>query len=348
MKKIIFSVIAFIIFLSVIEIFSTLIVHHKYRSFNPALFDSPISATLFIIERLKKDAIQQENYCDYHDRVTSDPLPLYIEDQKHGYKPKPGLYAHFFKSCENKEIFYKSKVLITPEGRRYVGNPPGKIERKVHIFGDSFVFGEGVNDEQTFTYLLQNGMPSSKFYLHAAGGWSLSNALINFEQLKGSLSANDVIVLGYAGFYKIRHVAAPSRLRQYGNPGRAANPYIKHVRISMTNNKTLSVDYVPVFCIHNQEYCSQPDPPSDYIDSVTAAIINTIAEHSKAKVYLFHFDGSKSDPVLKMLNSKVKVISSLGEDFDYRFRDDIMGLDEHPGPFWHYAMFQKLLVVLNE
>jgi hypothetical protein len=42
-------------------------------------------------------------------------------------------------------------------------------------------------------------------------------------------------------------------------------------------------------------------------------------------------------------NCGLEVISALHQDFGYFIRDDIAGFDGHPGPYWHYAIAQKII-----
>jgi hypothetical protein len=63
-------------------------------------------------------------------------------------------------------------------------------------------------------------------------------------------------------------------------------------------------------------------------------------------VYLLHYDGSKQNSIFGFLSGSVHRISALKEDFDYSIRDDIMGFDNHPGPYWHYAISRKLIETL--
>jgi hypothetical protein len=79
---------------------------------------------------------------------------------------------------------------------------------------------------------------------------------------------------------------------------------------------------------------------------ITAALINGIAETSSAPVYLLHFDGSKKNPIFGRLSDTVRRISALEEDFGYVSRDDVLGFDPHPGPYWHYAISRKLIEAL--
>ena len=109
----------------------------------------------------------------------------------------------------------------------------------------------------------------------------------------------------------------------------------------------IRITHVLARCDENEGYCDQADPPKDEIDRITAALINEIAEISSAPVYLLHYDGSKENPIFGLLSSSVRKISALKEDFDYSIRDDIMGFDNHPGPYWHYAISRKLIEALK-
>ena len=83
------------------------------------------------------------------------------------------------------------------------------------------------------------------------------------------------------------------------------------------------------------------------MQKVTAALANHIAESTNAKLYLLHFSGLADNPILHLLNKRFTLISALPSDFDYLITDDVMGFDRHPGPYWHHAIFRKLLGVIG-
>ena len=103
-------------------------------------------------------------------------------------------------------------MTINPDGSRFVGAPrPGKPT--VYIFGDSWVFGTGVPDELTFAGRLYEALPDWNVRLLALGGYSLTQAWLTFERLK-EIGPDDIVILGYADYFDVRHVVAPSRLRE--------------------------------------------------------------------------------------------------------------------------------------
>lgn len=278
---------------------------------------------------------------------TCRPEPCFVQDDAHGFLHAVGRHEYTFSrpayDLSAKPQLFRYVATVLPDHSRYVGEADTTTHGRVLVFGDSFVHGDGVNDEHTFTALLQQRFRTLKFELHAAGGHSLTNAYIRFKTLGGSLTARDVVVLGYADYYKIRHVAAPSRLKEW-IPGLPYLPKsLRHTRAQLDEHGGLVLDTVPLSCVEAPDYCAQPDPSPDHMDRVTAKLINEIAAGSPARVILLHFEGAKSDPVLRMLSSKVEVVSTLDEDFDHVIRDDIMGFDGHPGPFWHYQMYRRLV-----
>ena len=225
----------------------------------------------------------------------------------------------------------------------------GPNKPSLFVFGDSFVFGEGVNDEQTFSFLLQQAMPNFNVRLFAAGGYSLTQAFLNFERLKHEISDRDTIIVGYGDFYDIRHVIAPSWLRELNEAiGMARGDRMGLLpKASVNPNGVISFSYIQQDCSINRLYCEQPDPTKEEMQNVTAALANHIAENTGAKVYLLHFAGVADNPVLHLLSKRFVLISALADDFDYQITDDVLGYDPHPGPYWNYAIFKKLLAVLG-
>jgi hypothetical protein len=246
----------------------------------------------------------------------------------------------------------KIKVTINEDGSRWTGTADQNAKSSVYIFGDSFVFGSGANDEHTFAYLLQQARPEWRVRLFALGGYSLTQAYLRFDDLKDSLTDNDIIILGYADFYDKRHVVAPSRLREIHNWIAERNPDKQGrngflPRVSIGEGDKIELSYVQESCLHNNSYCENDDPSSIEMTNVTAALINYIADNTQARVYLLHFTGDPNNPVFA-LTKKTTLVSALAKDFDYFISDDIEGFDPHPGPYWHYAISRKLLQVLSD
>ncbi len=299
-------------------------------------------------------------------RLTDAPAPAVVEETKPspffrpdpllGYSAAPGTYTHSWSrrnATTGQWETFATRVTINPDGTRFVGGErPGKPT--VHIFGDSWVFGTGVPDELTFAGRLYQALPDRNVRLSALGGWALGQAVLNFDRLSGpglqGVGPQDIVILGYAGYYDVRHVVAPSRLREIATWLDAIGQPIPSFRLPKAARGggdgmggAVTFSYVDQRCAVLGDYCRQPDPPASEMTAVTAALVNHIASRTPARVYLLHFAGAPDEMLYRQLDPKVSVIRALRVDFDSVVQDDIMGFDGHPGPYWHYAISRKLL-----
>lgn len=328
-----------------IEVFSVLFIHYRYHPYiEEALQDRRRSATFFLLHKI----FSKSELPTYHGEFAK-PSPYRIPDSIQGYTNHTGSFEITYqrRSFDTVQKF-KFYVTMLEDGSRFVGTPRENALRDVYVFGDSFVFGDGVNDEQTFTYLLQSHFPNTRFHLYACSGWSLTNAYLNYQKLASKIGPEDIIVLGYAKFFDVRHVAAPSRIRFWGEPSASGAPpsAFKHLRAQLVGD-SLVFDRVPLFCAYAGGYCDQPDPPESYMHNVSARLINDIAKSTKAKVYLLHFFGPLSEEITDQLDPKVHIVHATADTYDYLMRDDINGFDGHPGPYWNHAIYRRMADTLQ-
>jgi hypothetical protein len=205
-----------------------------------------------------------------------------------------------------------------------------------------------VNDQQTFSFLLQSAFPRDAVHLHALSGYSWANALVTMERIKDQIRPGDIVILGYAYYYKERHVEAPARLRDIRDwmarsfPDVELSPKDRLIRARLDGVNHLVLDTIPMHCKFNPEYCTGAEPTPDYTDKVSVELLRSIAAKSSAKVYLVHFFGPKDDPVLAKLPGNVELVPATPADFPYVMRDDVMGFDDHGGPYWHYALYSRI------
>ena len=277
----------------------------------------------------------------------SSPSPFFRADPLLGYSAAPGVYTHSYARW-NSSIgawqYFRNKVTINSDGTRWVGAPrPGKPT--IYIFGDSWVFGNGVPDELTFAARLYEALPDRNVRLLALGGWSLTQAWLTFERLK-EIGPDDIVILGYADYFDVRHVEAPSRLLEIERWLDRINqpiPPFQLPKATLAADHRLTIGYIDQRCAVLGDYCRRPDPSQQEMTDVTVALIDQIAGRSPARVYLLHFAGAPDNPVRRKVSPKVRIIGALPSEFDSVVQDDILGFDGHPGPFWHYAISRKLL-----
>jgi hypothetical protein len=238
------------------------------------------------------------------------------------------------------------------DGTRWTGEFDPNYKSSIYFFGDSFVHGDGVSDEQTFSTLLQQSRRDLRVRLFALGGWGLVQSYVNFNKIKFEIRPEDFIVIGYADFLDIRHVMAPSHLRAISkwHEERGAGPAENLLLPAATVNAEGRIEISPVqqLCSINKAYCQRSDPSKSEMAKVSAALINYIAANTEARVFVLHYDGDPGNPIFDLLDNRIVRISALARDFDYFIRDDVAGFDPHPGPYWHYAISRKLIEVLAQ
>jgi hypothetical protein len=286
-------------------------------------------------------------------RMARLPAGFFAEDTEQGYRANPGRYIFRYSGMrQGRAEHLDAVVTINPDGTRSTGNAPADSTRRIFVLGDSYVFGEGVNDEQTFAFLLQTAFPEAVVHLHALAGYSWANALVTMQRITDQIRPGDVVILGYALYYKERHVAAPSRLRSIREwmaatfPEVQLDPKDRVVRARLDAGGRLALDTIPMHCKFDPAYCAGPEPAADQVDQVSRELLRAIAAATTEKILLLHMFGPKNDPVLQDLPRNVEIVAATPQDFSYVMQDNIMGLDDHGGPYWHYAMFSKLRPVI--
>lgn len=286
-------------------------------------------------------------------RMTRLPAGFFAEDAEQGYRANPGRYVFRYSGMRQGKVEHLDTVVtVNPDGTRFTGNAPAEAARRIFVLGDSYVFGDGVNDQQTFAFLLQAEFPGASVQLQALAGYSWANALVTMQRIKDQIRPGDVVVLGYAPYYKERHVAAPARLRSIRDwmastfPEVELDPKDRVIRARLDANSRLALDTIPMHCKFDPAYCAGPEPAAADVDRVSRELLKAIAATTAEKILLLHMFGPKNDPVLRNLPGNVEIVPATPQDFTYVMQDNIMGLDDHGGPYWHYAMFAKLKPVI--
>jgi hypothetical protein len=349
-KKATFYAILALIILVASEMVSSAFLFFAYKDQISSLSGEPFTPSTVLVLRKGLNWLVPGSAPDPvpYRRMTRIPQDFFAEDAEQGYSAKPGRYIfRYTRRHGGAPEHLDSVVTINGDGTRFTGNAPAAPARQVHVLGDSFVFGDGVNDEQTFSFLLQSAFPRDAVHLHALSGYSWANALVTMERIKDQIRPGDIVILGYAFYYKERHVAAPGRLRDISRwmarsfPDVELSPKDRLIRARL-DGANLVLDTIPMHCKFNPGYCTGAEPSPDYTDKVSIELLRAIAAKSSATIYLVHFFGPKDDPVLAKLPGNVELVPAIPADFSYVMRDDIMGFDDHGGPFWHYAIYAKV------
>ena len=195
-KKTFFWAITIALMFVIVEVFSSVALLYRYRLNEgdmPIFLDEPSTFSsvnlLFKIAR-RSGLVEYNNPLQgeiYQYNKSSLPEPFFVPDRLLGYSAPPGRYIHTYLRRQLPDgdwQAFKTKVTINSDGSRWTGNIPDAQRPVIYVFGDSHVFGSGVNDEQTFSYHLQQAIPEKKVKLFALGGYGLNQAYLRFNDLK--------------------------------------------------------------------------------------------------------------------------------------------------------------------
>ena len=124
-----------------------------------------------------------------------------------GYRHRPGRYR-----VAQGELRF---VVTHGDDSLRTTGPPGAHERpedgEIWIFGGSFTHGWGVNDRQTFPWLLQERMPRLHVVNFGVSGYGTLHALIQLEAALARRGPPNLAVIAYASFHDLRNVFARER-----------------------------------------------------------------------------------------------------------------------------------------
>ena len=146
-------------------------------------------------------------------RPSAHATPIYDPDstyskgywrdiQDFGYRANPGVYTSRKTTSDGEEI-YDVVYTIGEDGYRNTANPD---KSNIYLYGGSFAFGEGLNDNETLShYLWENySLPVKNVGFH---GFGLHQALFNIEN--GISAENGVNILLTAPFHSLRSACKP-------------------------------------------------------------------------------------------------------------------------------------------
>ena len=216
-KKAVFYVILALIVGVALEIASSAFLYavHKDRIAN--LPGPPSEPATFLAVRTGLSWLFPGSFPDpaTYRRMTRQPAGFFAEDPEQGYRANPGRYVFRYSGLrQGKPEHLDAIVTIKADGMRFSGSSAATAARRIFRAGRFLrIRRRRERRADLRPSLLQTAFPDSTVELHALAGYSWANALVTMDRIRDRIRPGDVVVLGYAAYYKERHVAAPSRLR---------------------------------------------------------------------------------------------------------------------------------------
>ncbi|NLF25072.1 MAG: hypothetical protein GX589_05370 [Deltaproteobacteria bacterium] len=124
-----------------------------------------------------------------------------------GWQLKPGNYQ-LLQGGRDRAV----KISINPDASRVTRKENTAYSRaisKIICIGDSFIFGEGLDDEETLPWRLQELLPDRNVINHGVGGFGTCQTMLRLSQLRELLSHGDIVVYGLSSFHEERNTADP-------------------------------------------------------------------------------------------------------------------------------------------
>lgn len=170
--------------------------------------------------------------------VQATPESWIIGDSILGLRLNPGVYSLTLDST----IHFL--VTHSESGTRKVVAPHDN-SKKVAVFGCSFTYGYGVNDDKVFTNVLQKMHPEVCFTNYAVPGYGTIQSLLQLEKLDKD-APPDYAILVYSAVHPERNALANSYRRAlkigFSNSNNAVDAIMKNAKIpfrGITSKKTL-------------------------------------------------------------------------------------------------------------
>jgi len=127
---------------------------------------------------------------------------LYRSDPALGYQMRPGRYTVRFPTGTSFDITHGADALrrVRPPGREAPPGAPG-----LWIFGCSFSYGWGVDDQATYPWQLQLRLPDWDVVNFSVNGYGTLQSLLQLERALQERPPPAVVVLAYAAFHDERN-----------------------------------------------------------------------------------------------------------------------------------------------
>jgi hypothetical protein len=162
-------------------------------------------------------ALRMRGYGPWHPQTTSPELiePKGKLSAKHpllGYANLPGKFHVTLSGGHRWKVTHLSHGL---RATHFVQSGKRKRSKKeIWILGCSFTYGWGVNDDETFAWLLQEKLPNYEVVNFGVCGYGTMHSLIQFREALKEREKPVTAVIVYASFHDERN----TMLRSWRNP----------------------------------------------------------------------------------------------------------------------------------
>jgi hypothetical protein len=185
--------------------------------------------------------------------------------------------------------------------------PRGKDKKEIWVFGDSITYGQSVNDEETFCWLLQDRFPNYEFVNFGVQGYGNLHSLIQLKKALQTRAAPRLVLLDYASWQDVRNTFLrgwKKNLSVADYLGPVNQPY---ARLKADGSLDIAMDSAPYRAFPLMRYSAFSNALEEAYDryeerharshEVTKAIIKEMAVICKSHGIEMAVAGLTSDPL---------------------------------------------------
>ena len=233
---------------------------------------------------------------------------------------------------------------------------PGK---EIWIFGCSYTYGQGLNDSETYPWLLQKEFPEFKVVNFGVGGYSTLQSFIQFQEALKTKSKPAYAIVAYGSFHDERNVFSRSRrkLVYAGNElGQLAYPYARLDRNGKLNYFLTYVNYVEFPLMRHsalvhliERACNRAEHYFYRSREVSEAILVTFYDLARKNDIEFIVAGLDNESARMLRNLSLRGISVVDVSVDLKIDENRQSYnDHHPSARANELYAQKLSAFLKD
>ena len=286
-------------------------------------------------------------------RRSSEPSPLFAADPRLGYTILPGRYRVRLTADGARTLEFVATVgADTTRATAPPATTPGADARPaVLVFGDSYTWGWGVDDESSFPWLVQSGLPDRRVVNLAQNGYGHLHMLQQMEDRRAAVASAAHVVVAHGDFLERRNLPAPSRLREFrilhDTSGGLLLPDAFHPTARLREDGTLERGRVPLGC-DDDAWCDRPEPSAAELHRLTTRILAEMrALRGGGPLTLAWLAGDADSPVVAAARADGWRICDMRPRADLHEWQDLAPFDPHPGPLAQAKYARKLLACLR-
>jgi hypothetical protein len=347
MRRILILAVGAAVGLAAIELISSYVYfsHYAgdYQAFRPAG-----SMAVALVQRAY-DKIRGINHLV---RMSIDHGPLFAVNDTLGFTMLPGRYKVTEHFEGRKHVF---DLTVADTGRRATSYLPVKASKRLFITGDSALFGWGVDDEATVSWLMQSRLPDYEVVNLSLNSYSTVHALLQLQGIVPQVGPDDIVILEYHAATNALNVANPGFLQKFLNGyemqlGDTAQLRAMKVPFGgIDAGGGFSVGRIRLSCAVEAPTpeCEHPSLSTEKEHQVTERAFDEIIALNIRHLLVAFLSGPDDDPVIVHLRSRGLTIADLRTVDGVPDDTDVIPTDKHSGPFWHHQAYGLLLQSLQ-